>query len=156
MTKPTPQDRTPDDERIDAAFAAIVAEWERDTGPGRSHTATEKTNSSPVLPARPEPRRPSFAVAPEGWRVHLPPEEVPEDDDFEEPDPPLPRGDLQFWGALAGIVGGPVVFVGWALTGPHTTHLPLWLSGLATAAGFALLVRKLPEQHDEGDDGARV
>ncbi|WP_162872803.1 hypothetical protein [Austwickia chelonae] len=149
MTKPTPQDRTPDDERIDAAFAAIVAEWERDSDPRR-------TNPSPVAPAPAEPRRPSFDVAPAGWRVHLPPEEVPEDDDFEEPDPPLPRGDLQFWGALAGIVGGPVVFVGWALTGPHTTHLPLWLSGMATAAGFALLVRRLPERHDDGDDGARV
>lgn len=96
-----------------------------------------------------------FVVAPEGWRVHVPPDDDLEDDTFTPPDPPLPRGG-RFWAALAGLVIGPLIFIVWALTGPHSTTLPYLLAALATLAGFAALISQLPEQHDEDDDGARV
>lgn len=169
MTKPQWSDRSSDDADIDAEFAAIVAGWNKEAPATGNRTGSSGTPpvvkpgtepnrlGAPILPpARPEPRRPVFDVAPPAWRVHLVPEEVEEEDGFTEPDPPLPRGDLRFWGAVIGLTVGPIVFMGWALTGPHTTHLPLALSGLGTVAGFALLVTRPSPDEDNGDDGARV
>ena len=50
-----------------------------------------------------------------------------DEEGFQAPDPPLPRGNPLFWVAFAGLVLGPLGFVGWALTGPHSTNLPLSL-----------------------------
>lgn len=109
-----------------------------------------------ATPLSESPSSPAFAVAPEGWRVHVPPDDddLP-DETFEQPDPPLPRG-ARFWAAVTGLVFGPVLFVVWALTAPHSTSLPYVLAGLAMLAGFVALITALPERHDEDDDGARV
>lgn len=112
--------------------------------------------ATPRSAAPPAPPAPSFAVAPAGWRVHVPPDDddLP-DEAFEQPDPPLPRG-ARFWAAVTGLLFGPVLFVVWAMTAPHSTSLPYLLAGLATLAGFVALITALPERHDEDDDGARV
>lgn len=72
------------------------------------------------------------------------------------PPRPLPAGDLGFWGALIGLIAGPLWLV-WVAA----TSGPRWHAGVAialTAAGFAILVARLPrrEQRDEDDDGAVV
>lgn len=193
MTNPPWQDRSPDDADVDAAFAAIVAGWDRTAEPGRrsergnGRTATGPTDETTdareqedleqedrdrgaersagatnpppaALPPAPrEPPRPAFDVAPDAWRVHIPPDDADQaDEGFEQPDPPLPKGDVRYWLALAGLVLGPLVFIVWALSGPHSTTLPLYLSGLATLLGFVALVSRLPDKHDEDDNGARV
>jgi len=201
VTNPPWQDRTPDDADIDAAFAAIVAGWDRDAEPvlgTRSpgtpaptevrrapdgppaepgqrpgdvpgHQAGEQPGDqagerpgdgrSDPGPAPPPPpaRVTPFEVAPTGWRVHIPQaDEDLDEEGFQAPDPPLPRGNPLFWVAFAGLVLGPLGFVGWALTGPHSTNLPYLLAAIATLAGFVALIKGLPERHDEDDDGARV
>ena len=185
MTNPPWSERGPDDSAIDAAFAEIVAGWNLEVDPHRPGSPAAPGPPSTPSDGPPEPPDPSersgrngpsdrpgaaepavrpsappappFAVAPEGWRVHVPPEDDERtDDDFEPPDPPLPRGEWRFWVAVLGLVLGPVVLIAWALTGPHSTSLPYVLAGVATIAGFVALMSGLPEQHDEDDDGARV
>ncbi len=156
MSMSRPPDPTPDD--IDARFAEIVAGWDV-TAPdepsgGLTEPAAEDERPEPLPAAPAEPRRPTFQVAPSAWRVHTPPEE--EDEEFVAPDPPLPRGDVVFWVGVLGLALGPVVFIAWVLTGPHSTNLPLALAALGTIAGFAALIARMPGQRDEDDDGAVV
>lgn len=166
---PNDPDRNPGDSDIDAVFAAIVAGWDREADPDHrtppttsapaaaGGTAGAPNPAPPEAPPEPPVDAPAFALAPQGWRVHVPPDDDQAGDDgFEPPDPPLPRGDLRFWLAVGGLVLGPVVFIVWALTGPHSTTLPYVLAGLGTVAGFAAVISQLPERHDEDDDGARV
>ncbi|MBW3086108.1 hypothetical protein KEM60_02319 [Austwickia sp. TVS 96-490-7B] len=167
MTNAPGHDRTPDDAEIDAAFAAIVAGWERDAPVVKNTGDTTRANSTEAHPPRPSSsddpsgkpsRRPSFQVAPPQWRV--PPAETNPlawlGDDFVEPDPPLPRADPTFWYAISAMVFGSLFFVIWAMTGPHTTTMPLLVSAAAAFGGFAVLVARMPDRRDEDDDGARV
>lgn len=103
------------------------------------------------------------------WRVAQPPssgdaEPAPaastaEDDDehFEPPAVQLPpQEDLHFWGAVVGLVAGPLCLVYVAMARPF--HSTRWfLAGLALSLlGFALLVLRQPRERDHGDDGARL
>lgn len=156
------------DPDIDAAFAAIVAGWDDPSTPpfpgaeGRDEAASGQEGEGrgapgpASLPPGPrEPRRP-FDVAPPGWRVHVPPEPDPEDEEFEPPDPPLPRWDPLLWCAVAGIVLGPVLLITLVLFSPHGSKLPMWLAAGMTAGGLGVLLARLPGGHDDEDDGARV
>lgn len=117
-------------------------------------------------PARPEPserREPSGASerperhAPTDWRVHIPPED-PDDEDYVPPPPrPLPTGDLGFWGALIGLIGGPLWLVYLAVT-QNGTRLTIGAAVAMTVAGFAIIVARLPRrgQREDDDDGAVV
>ncbi|NNM45241.1 hypothetical protein [Knoellia koreensis] len=119
-------------------------------------------------PTNPPPVRP-FVV----WRGaeqdpededHTPPElvDLPVDDDEHfQPGPlqPLPpQEDLQFWGIIVGLVGGPLLLLWLVLFRPNVSDW--WTLGalLLTIGGFVLLVMRQPHSRDEDDpdNGARV
>ncbi|MFC7488450.1 hypothetical protein ACOCJ7_08875 [Knoellia sp. CPCC 206453] len=172
---------------IDAEFDAIVARWDDDTlQPPKPRTVQDITTAYAAL-SRPEPTAPEpvvendettepGAVAPEVEKIvdpeppavapKAPPEvwrEGPsidaEDDDHFEPGPvQLPPGeDLGYWGAIVGLVGGPLLMIWIALTGPF--YRGWWILGAIVLflGGFALLVMRSPRLRDpHDDDGARV
>ncbi|MEP7160314.1 MAG: hypothetical protein ABI746_04360 [Dermatophilaceae bacterium] len=156
----------PERDDIDAAFAAIVASWDCGVEPSpRSPSGDTSLGAAPddvAQPAElpPAPREPQglvFDIAPTAWRVHVPaPEDPAEPDEFEEPDPPLPRWDPLLWCAVAGVVLGPVLLVLLVLFQPYGGRLPLWVAGGMTLGAFGILVSRLPGAHDDDDDGARV
>lgn len=69
-----------------------------------------------------------------------------------------PPEDVHYWGALLGLIGGPLVILYVAIAEPF--YRGWWLfGGLAlTVAGFLLLVMRMPAHRDpeDDDDGARV
>jgi hypothetical protein len=99
-------------------------------------------------PADAEPVEP-----PASWRS---PEPVEEHEEHFEPGPtaPLPAGDLQFWGILTGLVGGPLLLLFLVLFNREGNPLWMLLAVGLTVAGFGLLVQRLPRHRDEDDDGA--
>jgi hypothetical protein len=137
---------------------------------GSARTATPPTppDPSPAPPAAPPPPRsrpqhfrfeggtnpPGEPVGPPpSWRSPEPPDE-PEEHFQPGPTAPLPAGDLQFWGILAGLVGGPLMLVYLVLFNREGN--PLWMLAAVgvTVAGFGLLVQRLPRHRDDDDDGA--
>lgn len=93
----------------------------------------------------------------EAWRQG--PSIDDEDDHFEPPEVQLPPGeDLGYWGALLGLIGGPLLLLWVVVTEPF--YGGWWTLGaiLMFFGGFALLVMRDPHDGDpySGDDGARV
>ena len=137
---------------------------------GSSRTATppsppDPSPAPPSPPPAPRPRPQHFRFEggtnapgepvepPPSWRS---PEPVDEPEEHFQPGPtaPLPAGDLQFWGILAGLVGGPLMLVYLVLFNREGN--PLWMLAAVgvTVAGFGLLVQRLPRHRDDDDDGA--
>lgn len=133
---------------------------------GSSRTATPPSLPDPSpAPPSPRPRPQHFRFEggtnapgepvepPPSWRS---PEPVDEPEEHFQPGPtaPLPAGDLQFWGILAGLVGGPLMLVYLVLFNREGN--PLWMLAAVgvTVAGFGLLVQRLPRHRDDDDDGA--
>lgn len=99
-------------------------------------------------------------VAPEEpavWREG-PSIDAEDDDHFEPAQVQLPPSeDLGYWGAIVGLVGGPLLMVWIALTGPF--YRGWWILGsiILFLGGFGLLVMRQPRHRDpHDDDGARV
>jgi hypothetical protein len=93
--------------------------------------------------------------APQAWRSN----EV--DDDHEEhfeppPTAPLPAGDLQFWGIIAGMCGGPLLLLYLVLFNREAGGYWMLTAIAMSVGGFALLVSRLPRDHEDDDDGARL
>lgn len=93
----------------------------------------------------------------EAWRQG--PSIHDEDDHFEPPPVQLPPGeDIGYWGALVGLIGGPLLLLWVVLTTPF--YGGWWTLGaiLMFFGGFALLVLRQPRNRDpfDNDDGARV
>ncbi|MBM6404036.1 hypothetical protein JQN72_07245 [Phycicoccus sp. CSK15P-2] len=175
-----------DERDVDERFASIVAAWDDPAAlPQRGETgrrAVGPTDAGPTAPEQdreadePEagpdaPAPPPSGVNPsplEGttgassWRVPEPaePGATPpalEDEHYDPPPVHLPpQEDLHFWGAVIGLVGGPLLLVYVAMARPF--HSTRWfLAGLVLSLlGFALLVLRQPRDRDEDDDGARV
>jgi hypothetical protein len=127
-----------DDFDYDAAFAALVQQFNADTAP--EATAPEATEPEPV----PEPAVP--------WQ------EAVLDEHYEPEDPaPLPSGDLPARLAWAAVLGGPLVLI---VASVVEGDPPGWLvvaSVLAFIGGFVALVARMPaERDDDDDDGAVV
>ena len=119
------------------------------------------TSPPPVPRPRPQPFRFEGGANPPGEPVDPPPswrspDPVDEPEEHFQPGPtaPLPAGDLQFWGILAGLVGGPLMLVYLVLFNREGN--PLWMLAAVgiTVAGFGLLVQRLPRHRDDDDDGA--
>lgn len=169
-----------DDDEFDARFADIISTWDLDAAPARPDPAApEAPTPSSGSAARSEPSarenppaatgsgqqaRPTdpqsvfgAAAAQGGWRVHVPPEE-PDEDFVPGPVAPLPRGDLTFWGALVGLVAGPLWLIYLVVFHRDDGHLPMVAAIALAVGGFALMVWRLPSRapDDEDDDGAVV
>ena len=132
-------------------------------------TPPDLTDAEPPAPAgssTPEVTVLSFPV----WRGPTGPsitDETPdlgadeddEDDGFVPPEVALPPGeDLHYWGAVAGLVLGPVMVLYVVFARPF--HATWWLlAGIAAIVlGFGLLVLRAPRERDpfDSDDGSRV
>ena len=127
--------------------------------------------------ASPAPRSPwvnpsplDVVVPPTAWRASEPTDpateaaaaeaEAARDDEHFEP-PPVdlpPQEDLHFWGAVIGLVAGPLMLLYVVFARP--SHSTRWFvaSVLVSLVGFTLLVLRQPSHRDptSGDDGARV
>ncbi len=98
------------------------------------------------------------------WRgAQATPEQVWEADEEEhfEPGPtaPLPpQEDVQFWGIIVGLVGGPLLLLWLVLFRPSVSHWWTLLALGLSIGGFVLLVMRQPHSRDENDpdDGAVV
>ncbi|WP_226344925.1 hypothetical protein [Agilicoccus flavus] len=127
------------------------------SGPEAAAPSRPPAHGAP--PALPTP--PVAGGGQAAWRAHTPAED--DEGEFVPPTPaPLPRGDLTFWGALLGLVVGPIWLLYLVVAQPYGSRLTMLLAVLLTVGGFGLLVSRLPrrrasEDDDEnGDDGAVV
>jgi hypothetical protein len=161
---------------VDAAFAAIVADFGRPvpSGIGPWPAAEDVEADPPPDPGPdagvfPDPAR--LRPTPRGPRHRLPDgsEQAPDadpapataddpEDRFVPPEPPpITSTDLPSRLAWLGVLGGPLLLLLAALT---VSRLPTFLVILALAAfvgGFITLVARLPRERDDGpDDGAVV
>src|SRR6478736_5932023 len=123
-----------------------------------SSGAAPSGHASPPARQGPPPAVPSWGPAPQGPR---PPDDSradPEEHFIPGPTAPLPAGDLQFWGILIGLTGGPLLLLYLILFDRSADSLWLLLAISMTVGGFALLVSRLPRHRDgdDGDDGARL
>lgn len=120
------------------------------------------------------PQQPDTGSASRGhglwWQVPQPPANPPPSlsrppgphwDDEEhfvpEPPPALPEGTPITRLAWLGVLGGPGVLLGSALTGFHLSFVVAAAAGLSFLAGFTTLVWLLPDhREDQWDDGAQI
>jgi hypothetical protein len=127
----------------------------------------------PVTPRSPwvNPSPLDVVVPPSAWRAAQEPdaetaaaaaaaeEALAEDEHFEPPEVVLPpQEDLHFWGAVIGLVAGPLMLLWVVFARP--SHSVRWflVSVLVSLVGFGLLVLRQPKHRDptSGDNGARV
>lgn len=174
-----------DERDVDERFASIVAGWEvrpdevpdaadaadaadlptstEDDGPAEAAPRPAWVNPSPLdrpLPASTwrVPDRADAADADDAADAATTP--AGEDEGEEHFEPPAvqlpPQEDLHFWGAVLGLVAGPLCLVYVAMVRPF--HSTRWfLAGLALSlVGFTLLVLRQPRERDEDDDGTRI
>jgi len=152
-----------------AASEREVADPERDdTEPDAGEPATP-----PVAPRSPwvNPSPLDVVVPASAWRAAEEPDadtaaaaaaaEAALEDEahFEPPEVVLPpQEDLHFWGAVIGLVAGPLMLLWVVFARP--SHSTRWfiVSVVVSLLGFGLLVLRQPSHRDptSGDDGARV
>lgn len=120
------------------------------TGPG----ATGPGTSGPGSPAEADYDGPD-ELNPATWREWVGPEV---EEHFIPPDPPpLPAGDLHFWGIVVGLMCGPLILL--LAHGFQVLHGSVWtwLGLLLSLGGFVLLVLRSPtDRHDDPSGGAQV
>ncbi len=165
-----------DERDVEARFASIVAGWgtsptgldEADPDPPAAEAAAaEDPEPAPGRPPWVNPSPLDLVVPASSWRVQPPEapgtgaaaaERAGDDDEHFEP-PPVelpPQEDLHFWGAVVGLVAGPLCLLYVAMARPF--HSTRWfLAGIALSLlGFGLLVLRQPRSRDDDDDGARL
>ena len=82
-----------------------------------------------------------------------------DDEHFEPPEVVLPpQEDLHFWGAVIGLVAGPLMLLWVVFARPSHTTRWFIVSVVVSLVGFGLLVLRQPKHRDptSGDNGARV
>jgi hypothetical protein len=164
------------DADLDAAFAEIVAGWDRSPGEavprwpagedltdGADPAAAEEP-TDPVAPPTPDDQTgqsgegPTEAVGelsvvlgPRDW-------EAPQvEEHFIPPEPPpLPRGSLITRLSWAAVLLGPAFLLLAGLFWRDVARLWLAVAVAAFVGGFAALVVRLPTHRDDDDDGAVV
>jgi hypothetical protein len=125
--------------------------------PPRDHWLRSATNPWPFAPP-PTPKQgdePSADPDPQRWRTA---NQADDEDEHFQPPPvtPLPAGDLQFWGIIAGMCGGPLLLLYLVLFNRDASSYWILGSIAIAVAGFVMLVSRLPGHHDDDDDGARL
>ena len=164
LTRPGPAP-WPDAEGMDEAEDQPRPPGGTPDTPGGAPTTAGGSTVAPPPTAPPGPLEPPSAAAPaappEG--PARPPEPARHVDDPEEhfhpgPTQPLPAGDLQFWGIVIGLTGGPLLLLYLTLFDRTADSLWLLLAIGLTVGGFAMLVSRLPRHRDgdDDDDGAVV
>jgi hypothetical protein len=149
-----PSDRDRPDEDLDAAFAAIIADWDEipsldDPVDDEEAPPRRRASDLPVVDSSDEPS------GPRDWTAA----DDPDDDRYHPPEPPpIPRGDLVGRLAWAGVLVGPAFLLCAGLLWRDAPRLYLTLAVLAFVGGFVTLVLRLPADRDDtdGDDGAVV
>ncbi|MFQ6170572.1 hypothetical protein ACK8HX_03105 [Oryzobacter sp. R7] len=141
-----------------------------DAAPDTAETAAEPPAPRPARPPWVNPSPLEVVVPASAWRSEPPADdetraaaaaaEADLDDEHYEPPPVVlpPQEDLHFWGAVVGLVAGPLMLLYVVFARPF--HSTRWFiaSVLVSLVGFGLLVLRQPRSRDEldGDDGARV
>ena len=182
MNDPDPR-HTSDGFDHDAIFADIVAHlnddaaepvratapWVEDAATDDAATETTAPDSDAATdqpsgedhppidqpPGLPAPGHPQDLPAPQVWRAH---EVDDEREEHFEPRPvaPLPVGDLQFWAIIAGMCGGPLLLLYLVLFNREAGSGWMFTAIAMSVGGFALLIARLPRDHEDDDDGARL
>ncbi len=158
---------------VDTAFAEIVAGWAADApagiGPWPASEDVDPEDSSQRRDRRARHLRDDAEAGPPAaeagptlsayWRDGGVDEAAASDPDrFVPPDPPpLPRGDLLFRLAWAGVIGGPLFLVIAVIFWPSLPQTLLLVALMAFVGGFVTLVARMPgERGEDDDDGAVV
>ena len=145
--------------------------------PAAEHDSPEPDAGEPAVPPA-APRSPwvnpsplDVVVPPSAWRAAEPTDPATEaaaqeaeaaladEEHFEPPEVVLPpQEDLHFWGAVIGLVAGPLMLLWVVFARP--SHSTRWfiVSVVVSLVGFGLLVLRQPSHRDptSGDNGARV
>ena len=146
---------------IDAAFAQIVAGYDRDTAGTQPVLPPGSPTSQPPGPQPPSQTGPDASTL--GWGDLLRPTPAEPTDDASDryvppPPPPLPETDAITRFGWAGVLGGPAVLFGAVLFDWQLESWLLLLAAAAFLAGFVALVSRLDHDRDDDDpdDGAVV
>ncbi|WP_406692207.1 DUF308 domain-containing protein [Saccharopolyspora sp. ID03-671] len=150
-------------EDIDAAFAEIVADLERDEEfgkwPGEGESADESETSgrteTPKPAEAPEPAE-APAPQPEGPRDWTPGEE--EEEHYVPPEPPpMPVPSAATFLGIGIVLVGVLVLLVPGIAGiGATVKLPLGLVLISAGIGWLLFRLRRTPPHDADDDGAQV
>jgi hypothetical protein len=113
----------------------------------------------PLMPRQEDLRDPlhedeDAGPSPQVWRAH----DIEEYEDHFEPPvaTPLPAGDLQFWAIIAGMGGGPLLLLYLVFFNRDASSYWILTAIALCVGGFALLVSRMPGNHGDDDDGARL
>jgi len=143
--EPTPRrrrtDRAEDAAATDAEFARIVAAWE----------AEEAASGTPAPPAPPEQPRDDPPPPP----AEVPVLDRPEEHFEPPPPPPLPVPAPASLYALLLIAAGAVCIIAPGAIG-LSLDVGIVIGVLAVVGGVAVLVSRMRDRPDDGDDGAVV
>lgn len=160
-----PAAQTPDGGESAGSAASVPSHDPQDSSVDPGPSTPDAGNAPPHNEPPHRPRTVQEVFGPldgsDGWRSHTPPEDNEDDEEFVPPAPrSLPAGDLGFWGALIGLVGGPLLLLLIAVFGDGGERFWLMVAIAMTFCGFALLVLRLPArkdpEDDDPDDGAVV
>jgi hypothetical protein len=144
----------------DAAWAALVAGYDAEPEPGTEPSWPESENvpadadtaTAPPAPPAPPPSR-TIVVHPviSGPRNY---ELVDDEEDahFIPPEPPpLPESDLTTKFAWIGVIGGPLLLLGFVLFQLELTWWAMVLGGGGFLGGFATLFARMRTDEDDDD-----
>jgi hypothetical protein len=164
----TEAERAPQPPTEEAATDGEAGDQEADSAPSQApNQAADNNNARDEAPAEedqrsidqapvlPTPLDPLAPPPPQAWRAH---QVDDEDEGHFEPPPmaPLPVGDLQFWAIIIGMGGGPLLLLYVVYFNRDASSFWLLAAIAMSLGGFALLVSRLPGQHEDDDDGARL
>ena len=172
----TPADDAPGRSSTDPAPADVVTDGDapaEDTTEGTGEADAAEPAAPPVTPRSPwvNPSPLDVVVPASAWRAAEPTDPatqaaaseaeqaLEEDEHFEPPEVVLPpQEDLHFWGAVIGLVAGPLMLLWVVFARP--SHSTRWfvVSVVVSLIGFGLLILRQPKHRDptSGDNGARV
>lgn len=131
----------------DDGRTAGAASPEADTGgAGPADPGTDRTTE-------PTASHDPLAGLPSQWRMPTGESILDEEDGFVPPPPrPLPAGDLNFYGAIGGLVGGPLWLLYLFFFDRYAR--PIWwlLACAVFVGGLVLLILRQPEKRDDDWD----